>query len=90
MNLPIIRLELENLRYQVVHALAAHHREIETQTNEMLAKAIESFDFKAVVLAEANKVITATVEKAVREHFAYGDGHKAIKEAVTQALGDKA
>ena len=82
MNMPLIRLELEQMRYQVVHALGSHQQEISAAVDKELEKVINEFDFTGTVAVIANQVIKEKVE----EYFKYGRGRGTIEAAVKEGL----
>ncbi len=90
MTNPILRFELEGLRYQVLHVLGAHQEEIQQQADAQLKKVIEGFDFESVIQAEATRVLEQVVKESVKHHFSYGEGRKIIHDAVAKALTKEA
>lgn len=63
--MPMIRLEVEGMRYSVIHAFTMHSVEIQQALDKALEKALSDFDFAAVVKAEADRVLRESVVKAV-------------------------
>lgn len=86
MHYPTIRIELEGVRYQVIHALNTHHTEIQELVKKELAKAVDSFDYTAAVKASAKEAIDSAVKDAVKSFFSYGGGRRAIESAVKESL----
>ncbi len=89
--LPIIRLELEGLRHQVVHALGIHNREVEESVAAVVGKAVEAFDFETTVRREVQTQLAEHIKRSVSvamiELFSSRDVKAAIKEAVAKTLG---
>lgn len=81
-NLPIIRLELEQMKYQILHAFGAHQHELSAQVTQELEKAINSFDYSATVSRIAHEIIKEQIES----YFRYGAGRQAIETSVNDAL----
>ena len=49
---------------------------------------IYSSHIKAIILQTAAEVIESVLEEEVRNFFRYGDGRKAVKDAVARKLAD--
>jgi len=62
---PILRLELEGMRYQVVHALSIHQEEIQAAVDAAVKAAIESLDFATIVRAEVDRALKDAVKGAI-------------------------
>lgn len=87
---PIIRFELQGLKYHVLHALGGHHKDIQASAEAELAKVIENFDFAGMIRNEATRVLEQVVKESVKHHFSYGEGRKIIQDAVAKALTNEA
>jgi len=74
---PTVTLQIEGMRYHIVHALTTHHTEIEAEVNRQLEAMGKSFDFEKVIRAAVQDAITT----AVRDH---------LKLAIGSAFGDPA
>jgi methylase of polypeptide subunit release factors len=61
----MIHLDVEAMRYRVVHAFADHSREIEQEIDSALIAAFHDFDFMAIVRAEADRVLRESVKAAI-------------------------
>lgn len=85
-SIPLIRLELSGMKYQVVHALMIHNREMEDAVESAVDAALNSFDFPAIVNQEVNKVVTEVVHQTIVEFFSFGEGRKILTEGVNEAL----
>jgi len=86
-DLPKIRIEVENMRYQIIHAFASHNDEIEKAVETELIKVIQDYDFAGEINQIAREVITQAVKSNLEHFFQYGEGYKIIGEAVAQTLG---
>lgn len=85
-HFPAIRIELEGVRYQVLHALNTHNTEIEAVVKKELAKAIDTFDYAAVVKASVKEAVDGAVKDAVKSFFYHGGGRATIESAVKESL----
>lgn len=83
---PTIRVELEGVRYQVLHALNTHNTEIEAVVKAELTKAIDSFDYAAAVKASVKEAVDCAVKDAVKSFFYHGGGRATIESAVKESL----
>ena len=91
MNIPIIRLEVENMR----HTLAVAMSEYTLKLDDMLQDAINAYctpeNIKAIVYEEAHRQLHSIIQHSVREWFVYSDeGQKLIKQAVAEKLREEA
>lgn len=89
-ELPLIKIELDGMRYSIVHALSTHNAEIETYVDENLKKVVEEFDYVTLVKQVATKAITEAVKRSIESYFAYGDGYKNIDAVITEILKNHA
>jgi cell division ATPase FtsA len=91
---PTIRIDIDGMRHGIVHHLESYHADVERYVDEALKAAVKSFDYEAVVQAEASKAITECVRQvvgnAVREAFWNEDLRKAVNKAVRQAIAKAA
>lgn len=62
---PMIRLSVEGMSYQVVHAFAAHSEECEKAIKAAVAEELKDFDFAAVIKEELHRQLRDAVKKAV-------------------------
>jgi hypothetical protein len=85
-DLPKIKIDVENMRYQIVHAFSSHNKEIEKAVDEELKRALENYPFADRIRVEAYDCITKAIHNAVKEYFLYGDGYKTINEIVTKTI----
>lgn len=90
MMLPIIRLELEGVRYHVVHALAQRNEEMEKAVAAGVDAALKEFDFAGEVRRQAEHALKEHVARAVT-HAIVGilvdrDVQAAVRKAVEDAL----
>ena len=83
---PAIRVELEGVRYQVLHALHTHNTEIEELVKKELTKAVDTFDYAAVVKASVKEAVDGAVKDAVKSFFYHGGGRATIESAVKESL----
>jgi len=82
-QLPRIRLELENMSYQIVHALMTHDQEISDYVNKALGQMIEEFDYHSVV----QEIVDKAIRQSIEHYFSYdGKGREVIENAVNDAL----
>lgn len=88
-RMPIIRLEVERMKYAMQHALVEHA----ALMDDAIQKAIEAYctpeNIDAIVRKEATHAIDSAVREEVRAFFSQtGAGRKAVREAVTNWLND--
>ena len=81
-GMPIIRLEIEQMRHCVLSHLAQYNKEIEGMVSEEIDRVIKNIDLRA----EVRKHMVSCITGAVESYFKYGDGSKAVKDAVWESL----
>lgn len=85
---PIIKLEVEYMKHTMVQALSRYT----SQIDEALRQAVENYctpeNLERVIQAETTRVLDQAIKEEVNHWFVYGEGRKAIKEAVEKKLRD--
>ena len=85
--MPIVRLELENMRYQVVHAFSQHNKEIEQAVDAEVIRQIKGFNFEVAVHREFKIAMDGAIKSALSDFFGFGrPGEAIIKTAVNKVL----
>lgn len=79
---PSIKLELEQMRIQIIHQLTAHNKEIEKAVSDELTKVINNYDFEATI----SKISHEVIEDEIESYFKYGNGNGILKNSVRVAL----
>lgn len=89
-SLPIIRLEVEGMRRQIVTALTEHQAEMDEMVKQAVEEATKPEHVKQVVRKEVSRTLDKVVQEEVQNFFRYdGEGRKVIAKAVKQKLLDK-
>lgn len=87
---PVIKLEIQDMKYQVLHALHQHHSETETHVNEALERSLKNFDYERVVedavKSQLEKAITSAVSHTITQIFWDETVRDAMYEAVKKIL----
>lgn len=86
LELPRIKIEVENMKYAIIHAFSSHNREIEEVVNKQLEAAIANYPFEAEVYRLSGEIITQSIKDSLSDYFKYGEGRKAIDELVKNTL----
>ena len=73
---PIIRISIENMRYEVMHCLVQHGEEINAEVDRQFKEFIENYDIA--------KEVRVQVDAIMRQAMA-----NALKDAVNKALYSK-
>lgn len=87
MQLPIIRLEVEGMKYAICTALTEHAAQMDAD----IKAAVESYctpeNLKKIVTDSATRILDATIREEVEKFFRYnGEGRKAVAEAVKECI----
>lgn len=82
-GMPMIRLELEQMRATILHQFTNYNKELSEAVDKELKKVIENFDYEGTITRVANEVIT----KVIQDYFSWsGEGKKLIEDSVKQGL----
>jgi nitrogen regulatory protein PII-like uncharacterized protein len=84
----MVRLEVEAMKYRVVHAFAQHSAEIEEEVESAIEAAMKDFDFVAIVREEAQKALTNAVKEAVAQAASSIMGEKPVRDIITAGAAD--
>jgi len=79
LEMPIIKIELLNMKQSMQTALTSYHLQIEDYVSGVLTGVVENFDYESVIRKEAEEVLSNAISMAIRDYFLYGDGQKEIK-----------
>lgn len=86
-GMPTLRVTLEGMRYEVIHAFAAKQVEIREALEAELDRAIREFDWADVVQREANEALRRAVKRSVEDYFMWGQGRKLVDQVVAEIYG---
>ena len=91
-SVPIIRVEVESARRQIVHLLQQSGRELQEATEAALKSELDRvFDPEALQLhvrSIAKQYVDQAIKKAVESYFSYGNGGKSVRKAAHAILDD--
>ncbi len=87
-DLPRVRIELDGMKHQIVHAFASHNDETEKAIEEQLTVAIKNFPFEETIRDLSREVISSAIKDALEHYFKYGEGREVIRKAVTDKLDE--
>ena len=85
-ELPRIKIEVENMKYQIIHAFASHNDEIGKAVDQELTRVIANYPFSEEVSQLANDVIARAIKATLEEYFLYGEGRKEISEGINKLM----
>lgn len=85
-ELPRIRIEIENMKYQIVHAFASHNDEIERAVDQELTRVIANYPFGEQVAQIASQVLTQAIKHEIEEFLLYGAGRRVLSDAVDNLI----
>lgn len=86
LELPKIRIEVEGMKYQIIHAFGSHNDEIEKYVADELNKVLETYPFAEEVAKVSKQVLTEAIKHSVQEFLLYGEGRKVLDEVVADLL----
>ncbi|MGD2065599.1 MAG: hypothetical protein PVI43_00330 [Candidatus Bathyarchaeota archaeon] len=80
--MPLIRLEVEQMKSTILTHLGAHNSEMGEVLKVEIEKVIESYDWQGKV----TEIVHTELTKQVADYFKYGQGHDLVKAAVTEGF----
>lgn len=83
---PRIRIELEGMKYQIIHAFASHNTEIEEIVEKELEKAIATFPYEETVARLSSEIIAKAIDESLKEFMIWGKGKKMLREIIDAKL----
>lgn len=89
MNNPIsVRLELESMRYAIVHALSTHHEDIQAAVQKATDDAVREFDFEREIRRQVNSQLQELVSSSIRNAMSelFYRNEMAIRESIIDAF----
>lgn len=85
-DIPIVKLELENMRQTLRVALLDHSALL----SDTIQKAVDAFctpeNLEHIIYLETRTVLTQVIKEEVKNWFVYGEGRKVIKAEVIKRL----
>lgn len=85
-TVPIIRLEVEGMKHTVQMMLSKYAAELDKEVFDAVEKFCTSSNIERVINECTEKSIKQAIELEIGDFFRYGNGRKAIKEAVENQL----
>lgn len=87
-DVPVLKVQLEGMRYQVMHAMMDHQEEISAAVEDALTQELADVDISSIVKGYLPGLIRDVVHKTIDSYFKYGEGQRVIAQYVGEALGD--
>jgi hypothetical protein len=81
-NIPIIRMEIEGMKANILNALGLYGSELGEVVKENLEKAIKEYPFEEIIKQEAYNAL----DSAIKNYFAHGKGRELIESIVDGAI----
>lgn len=85
-GIPVIRLTVEGMKHQIMHALMEH----ELALSNEIQRAVEAFcqpeNIQAVINREVNAVVSSVIREEIDRFYRRGDGRAVIRTAVEERL----
>ncbi len=85
-SVPIIRLQVENLKHTMFLALTEHAALMDKSIQQAVEEFCTDGHIDAIVRREAQLQLDAVVKEEVGSFFRNGPGRAAVRQAVTEAL----
>lgn len=86
MDLPIIRLEVEQMKHTMLIALSQYTDDL----NEILQQSVDDYctseNLQRIIADETKRTLDSVIKTEVQRWFTHGEGREVIKQAVEQKL----
>ena len=76
--IPKITLNVEFMKGSMVHAMGLAGSDVEKHIAAAIDEQLKNIDYDRIILEH----LSTAVSSAVKDHFSYGEGRKAIEKAV--------
>ena len=86
MNLPIVRLEVENMRHTIQVALSQYLTQMDTDIQASLDSVCTPENVTRIVKETAEREIEGVIREEMQKFFRYGKGRAAVQDAVKAIL----
>lgn len=80
--MPILRMQIEGMKSAIVTHLGARGSELGEAMAEQVDKVIADYDWEG----EVRRIVKATLTDKIQYYFKYGDGAKAVQDAVSEGF----
>lgn len=91
-NVPVIRVEIESARRQIMYMLGETgrqlHAETESALNAELERALAPEQLEQTITLMAREHVRAAIQEAVKSYFGYGNGKRTLRNAVDKYLDE--
>jgi hypothetical protein len=85
-SFPVIRLEVEGMRLSMLHAFSQLQIDQHAYVKEALEAYCQEGNLKAVFAEAVEKALDQAIREEVQKFFTYGEGRKAVVEAIQLKL----
>jgi len=83
----VIKLELEHIKHQIISHLSDRQSQIEGEVEKAIDGMIDSFEAEIFIRNKVQEVTKQVLEESINFYFKFGEGHRAIRDAVEESLG---
>lgn len=84
--IPIIRVSIDSMHRQMVHAFHGELLQLDEQFQAALEAALDPAEIKRLLEETAREVLRLTLKRAVDEYFLQGNGRDAVRSLVIEKL----
>ena len=85
-DIPIIRLELERMKYSLVTALVDHNKEMDSMIQDAVDRYCTPENLYRIVTEQAQAAVKSCVEDKVSRFYKYGEGAEIVQKLVSETL----
>jgi hypothetical protein len=86
MNIPVIRLEVQGMKYSIQTALMQHAAQMDADIQAAVEAYCTPENLSEVIRKAARDALATAIKDEVDKFFRYGNGRKAVAEAVKESI----
>jgi|VirMetMinimDraft_7_1064189.scaffolds.fasta_scaffold327519_2 SpoVK/Ycf46/Vps4 family AAA+-type ATPase len=86
MNIPVIRLEIQNMKYAIQTALTQHAAQMDADIQAAVESYCTAENISRVVREAARSALQEAIRSEVDKFFRYGNGREAVAAAVKESI----
>lgn len=87
---PVVKIEIEGMRYTIARAMSEHFAAMDAGVQEALEAACKNFDYRGYVVREASACIERALSEAIKNQFRSGGAGYDAVQVVAEQLAKEA
>jgi hypothetical protein len=88
MNIPMVRLELEGMKYAIISAFNVHQAEQDANVRAAVEAYCNSGNLQQVLNTAVRETLNRAIKDEVERFYTYGEGRALVKRLVQERLAN--